>query len=102
QRQGFRPVGCDISAAMIAVADRRLSSVGYHVPFIQSSVDHLPYRNGHFDAVTCIGLLMHLDRDMRRRALRELARVSRGPIVVQYGCVETIQRLIARIRGVPP
>jgi ubiquinone/menaquinone biosynthesis C-methylase UbiE len=101
QQQGFRAVGCDISPAMMAVADRRLSSLGYHTSFVQSSVEGLPYDDRSFDAVTCIGLLMHLDPDMRVRALRELARVSRGPIIAQYGCLDTFQRLTARIRGVP-
>jgi ubiquinone/menaquinone biosynthesis C-methylase UbiE len=102
QQQGFHPSGCDISPAMMAVAARRLDSLGYRASFVESSVDRLPYHDGCFDAVTCIGLLMHLDRDMRVRALRELARVSRGPVVAQYGCVDTFQRLIARIRAVPP
>jgi hypothetical protein len=45
---------------------------------------------------------MHLDADVRVRALRELARVSRGPLVVQYGCVDVFQRLSARLTGRPP
>lgn len=102
QQQGFRAVGCDISLAMMAVADRRLSSLGYEVSFVETSVDRLPYHDRSFDAVTCIGLLMHLDADMRVRALRELSRVTRGRIVAQFGCVDACQRLAARIRCVPP
>jgi len=98
QRSGFRAAGCDISPAMMAVARRRLTSLGYdEVPFIESSVEHLPYADRSFDAATCVGLLMHLDADIRVRALRELARVSRGRLVVQYGCVDAFQRLGARI-----
>ena len=62
----------------------------------------MPYPDQSFDAATCIGLLMHLDAEVRVRALRELARVSRGPLVVQYGCVDVFQRLSARMTGVPP
>jgi ubiquinone/menaquinone biosynthesis C-methylase UbiE len=102
QQQGFDAVGCDISPAMMAVARRRLRSIGYHSSFVQTSIDRLPYHDRSFDAVTCIGLLMHLDPDMRLRALHELARVSRGPVIAQYGCIDMCQRLTARIRGVPP
>jgi ubiquinone/menaquinone biosynthesis C-methylase UbiE len=102
QRNGFRATGCDVSKAMMAVAHRRLTSLGYQVPLVESSVECLPYPDQSFDAATCIGLLMHLDADVRVRALRELARVSRGPLVVQYGCVDLFQRLGARITGVPP
>ena len=75
----------------MAVARERFASFGYVLPLMQSSVDDLPYPDESFDAVTCIGLLMHLDADARVQALRELARVSRGPVVVQYGCTDGAQ-----------
>src|SRR6266850_2808352 len=102
QRNGFRATGCDISLAMMAVAHRRFASLGYEVPLVETSVECLPYPDQSFDAATCVGLLMHLDADVRVRALRELARVSRGPLVVQYGCVDVFQRLSARLTGRPP
>jgi SAM-dependent methyltransferase len=94
--------GCDVSLAMMNVARRRLTSIGYSVPLIESSVDSLPFPDRSFDAVTCIGLMMHLDAEARARALRELARVVRGPLVVQYGYVDVCQRLIMRVTGRPP
>src|SRR6266850_1510552 len=102
QRNGFRATGSDISLAMMAVAHRRFASLGYEVPLVESSVECLPYSDQSFDAATCVGLLMHLDADVRVRALRELARVSRGPLVIQYGCVDVFQRMSAQLTGVPP
>jgi ubiquinone/menaquinone biosynthesis C-methylase UbiE len=102
QRNGFRATGCDVSPAMMAVAHRRLASLGYDVPLVESRVDALPYPDRSFDAATCVGLLMHLEADERVGALRELARVSRGPLVVQYGCVDLFQRVGERLTGVPP
>jgi ubiquinone/menaquinone biosynthesis C-methylase UbiE len=102
QRNGFRATGCDISPAMMAVARRRLAALGYDVPLVETSVECLPYPDQSFDAATCVGLLMHLEADVRVRALRELARVSRGPLVVQYGCVDLFQRVSARLTGIPP
>jgi SAM-dependent methyltransferase len=101
RRHGFQPVGCDISPAMMAVARRRLAALGYDAPLVESRVEHLPYPDGFFDAATCIGLLMHLDPDLRVRALRELARVTRGPLLVQYGRDDLFQRVRTRLTGRP-
>src|SRR5262245_21248439 len=99
---GFQATVCDVSPAMLAVARRRFASLGYDVPLVESSVECLPYPDQSFDAATCVGLPMHLDADVRVGALRELARVSRGPLVVQYGCVDLFQRVSQCLTGVPP
>jgi ubiquinone/menaquinone biosynthesis C-methylase UbiE len=100
-RNGFRATGCDISRAMMTVARRQLTAAGCAIPFVESNVEHLPYRDKSFDAATCSGLLMHLDADRRVNVLRELARVSRGRLVVQYGCLSTFVRVKARMSGRP-
>ena len=102
QRRQFEPTGCDVSQAMMAIARRRLTSLGARVPFVESQVEHLPYPDECFDAATCIGLLMHLDADARVAALLELARCSRDRLVVQYGCTDALQRFSSRITGRPP
>jgi len=102
RHNGYRATGCDISRAMMDVARRRLASMGHEVHFVENNVEHLPYRDKSFDAVTCAGLLMHFDADRRVRVLRELARVSRGRVVVHYGCVGALLRVKARISGRPP
>lgn len=101
-RNGFRATGCDVSRAMMNVARRQLAAVGYAIPLVENNVEHLPYRDKSFDAVTCSGLLMHLDADRRVKVLRELARVSRGRLVVQYGCLGAFLRVKARMSGRPP
>jgi len=92
-RHEFTAVGSDISIPMMQVARRQLTNSGGHVTFSQCDVNFLPYRAASFDAVTCIGLLMHLDAHARVRALRELARVSRHHLVVQYGCLGVFLRV---------
>jgi len=103
RRQGFRPTGYDISAAMIAVARRQLTSLGYDdVSLVAGDVQHLPYPADSFDAATCVGLLMHLDADARVGVLRQLARVAREQVVVQYGRLHAFNRARARMTGQPP
>ena len=97
--EGFTEVvGCDISPAMIDVAQRRLPLV----EFLPGDATALPFPDDSFDAVTCIGLVMHLDGETRVRVLRELARVSRRPLVVQYGCVGIVLRVLAWLTGRKP
>jgi SAM-dependent methyltransferase len=101
RRRGFRPTGCDISIAMMKVARGQLTSPGCKVPLVASDIQHLPYPDKAFDAAVCVGLLMHLDADARIGALRQLARVARGRLVVQYGCLHGLNQARARITGNP-
>ena len=92
--EGFADVaGTDFSCAMMDVAKRRLPQV----EFFQGDATHLPVDDDSFDGVTCIGLLMHLDTRKRVAVLNELARISRGPVVVQYGCVGPFLRVASGI-----
>ena len=92
--EGFdEVVGTDVSTAMMDVAKRRLPGV----EFLQGDATRLPMESASFAAVTCIGLLMHLDASARVAVLRELARISRGPVVVQYGCVGPFLRVASRL-----
>jgi SAM-dependent methyltransferase len=102
RRNGFRAIGCDISMPMMMVGRQRMTSLGYEVPFVASDALHLPYSSKCFDVTTCIGLLMHLDTDARVAILRELARVTRQRLVVQYGRAQPINRARARITGRRP
>jgi ubiquinone/menaquinone biosynthesis C-methylase UbiE len=62
--------GCDISPVAVAQASRRMPQAQVLVANAQA----LPYRDGAFDLVTCLGSLERmLDR---RRALREMLRVG--------------------------
>lgn len=101
RRKGFRATGCDISSAMIEVARHELTLLGYDVPLVTTDVQHLPYQDKSFDAATCIGLLMHVGADARVGILRELARVTRDRLVVQYGSAHALNRGRGRISGQP-
>lgn len=97
-REGFAEVvGCDVSSAMLAVAKRRVPNV----EFFESDATSLPFEDDSFDVVTCIGLLMHLPATARVAVLKELARISRRPVVVQYGCVGAFLRFTSWVTGRP-
>jgi len=97
-RAGFAEVaGTDVSSAMMDEAKRQLP----HVEFFQGDATGLRVPADSYDLVICVGLLMHLDPGARVAALRELARISRGPVVVQYGCVGTLHRFTSWVTGKP-
>jgi ubiquinone/menaquinone biosynthesis C-methylase UbiE len=101
--QGLRPTGYDISEAMIAVARGRLHALGYRdVVLATGDAGRLPWADGSFEAATCVGLLMHLDAETRVGVLRELARVARARVVVQYGRLHPVNRARALLMGTLP
>jgi ubiquinone/menaquinone biosynthesis C-methylase UbiE len=102
-RRGLQVTGCDISRAMMTVAHGRMQAALHRaIPLVQGRAQSLPYRDDAFAAASCIGLLMHLDRCARVRVLTELARVTRGPVVLQYGCLDRLRRPGVFAAGRPP
>lgn len=99
RKLGFAVTGCDISGSMINVARRKVDDNGHCHSFVQADARLLPYRDSSFDIVSCVGLVMHLDQTPRVEVLRELRRVSRGMVIVQFGCTTTFLRLIERLTG---
>ncbi len=91
-------------AGLVLGADRsremlRLGA-GYRGQAVQADVVALPFRDGAFDAVVSLRLLGHLPPAVRAAALAELARVSRGPLIVAFYDSTWLTRLRRR-RGPP-
>lgn len=89
--QGYRVTAADASAPMVARARQNYqafragASWAPPVEFAVCDVMATGLPNGRFDAVLCNRLLHHFrESETRRRALRELARVCRGPIVASF------------------
>jgi SAM-dependent methyltransferase len=98
--RSFRVFATDISPAMLAVARRKLGGPTSGAGFFAADAVRLPLRTASVDAVFCIRFLHLLDAGSRRAALAELARVSRGWVLVEYRRVErpgrTAQRALLR------
>jgi ubiquinone/menaquinone biosynthesis C-methylase UbiE len=59
--------------------------------FLVEDVLATSFADDTFDAVICNRLFHHFfEPEIRVRALRELARISRGPIVISFFCSESI------------
>ncbi len=75
-----RVVGADVSLEMMRQAPPGTASPAR----LQASAFALPFRDGAFDAAVSMRFLFHLDdAEERVRVLREVGRVTAGPVLVQ-------------------
>lgn len=76
QFPGLPVTGFDFNAPSVELARQKNPGVTFQV----ASIYDLPFADGEFDVVGCFEVLEHLDDP--RRALRELARVSRRALLL--------------------
>ena len=81
---------CDLSL------DRLVPELDAMITFREASIYELPYEASSFDLVVCCEVLEHLEDP--ERGLRELARVSRGPVLISTPR-EPLWRLLNMARG---
>ena len=66
--------GLDMSPYYVQVARERLANVR-ELSLVADNAEHMPYRDGYFDAVVSVYLFHELPGDARRRVLAEMFRV---------------------------
>jgi ubiquinone/menaquinone biosynthesis C-methylase UbiE len=87
-----QPILVDRDPSMVFAADNAKTRVC-------ASVHSLPFRDATFSGVLCMRLLQHIATPVERTTiLRELARVSRGPIVVSFFDSCSLQHLRRTLR----
>ena len=90
---GYRVFAADSSAHMIerakALAERQKCTS--KLEFGMEDVMSTSFSDGSFDAVICNRLFHHFfESDVRIRALRELRRISRGPVIMSFFCSRSL------------
>ncbi len=90
---GLDVTGVDISGQMMQRAAQKLARFADRLGFHQSDLAELPFENDRFDLVNCSRLFGHYPSADRISMLRELARVSRRYLIVQYFHRTPITRL---------
>ena len=93
---GLEYTGGDASPAMLSEARRKHPDALFAV----SDLSRLPYPDRSFDVALCIRL-MHLvrDRELRASFLRELARVSRVGVIVDFRQDKALRVWLGRARA---
>lgn len=81
---GYEVIGSDISMEMMQVAQQKGDGSDGGLGFVQADAERLPLRTGSVDCIVCIRFMFHIDPPTRVRILREMRRVSREWIVIDY------------------
>jgi ubiquinone/menaquinone biosynthesis C-methylase UbiE len=85
-----------IAADMLAVARRKVGRLPVSPRFLRADARALPLRAGVVDVAVCVRFLHLLDPESRVAVLRELMRVSRHAVVVEYRSVTKGVRVLRR------
>ena len=90
--RGFHVTAADVSEAMLATARTNIAArrppMEENLPvavFELQDIMQTGYADGQFDAIVCNRLFHHFtESDTRLRALRELRRICRGPVIISF------------------
>jgi SAM-dependent methyltransferase len=97
--RGYRVTGADSSPAMVTRAQELWSGPAPQVRFEVRDALHTGYADGAFDAVVCNRLFHHfLEPGVRRAALAELKRISKGAIVASFFNLNSLGAWSRKIR----
>lgn len=92
--RGYRVVSADLSPDMLDLARLRPGGLGH----VRADYSAAPFRRQSFDAVVCVRFFNLLSERERPRALRLLAELSRGTVVVTVNHPYTIKNALRRLR----
>lgn len=95
---GIRVTEADLSLEMMRVARGRSDGAPFPQGYIRCDVEALPFQDDIFDAVLSIRFLLHLATDIRRTALKEMARVSRRWVILDYRHRYTLKYWLKRLQ----
>ena len=96
---GITSTGADVSLDMVRLAVENSPSSSRH-RWLRASIFNLPFADDSFDGALCIRLFHHRYRDAERvQMLRELARVSRGVVLISFYRFTPVHALARHWRG---
>ena len=97
--KNIQVTGSDLSLEMMQVAKGKVSNASLSNGFVRCDAERLPFADASFDSIFSIRFLFHLPTDVRRRALKEMARISRRWVIVDYRHKYTIKYRLNRLKG---
>lgn len=77
-QHGFDVTAIDISEAALAITGKKLIEADIQgIKLVRHDMEALPFSNGYFDAVVCMGVLTHGVFAKIRRTVNEIRRITR-------------------------
>ncbi len=80
---GFKITGGDISDEMMGIAKKRYAD-NPNIDFQKLDGESMPFEDNRFDYLTSYRLMCHLPRESRNKVLKEMIRVTRKVLIVNY------------------
>jgi 2-polyprenyl-3-methyl-5-hydroxy-6-metoxy-1,4-benzoquinol methylase len=99
---GFQVTEADSSPHMIEQARRHAKAIHVHhgVEFRVEDAFATTFPDDAFDGILCNRLLHHFpEANVRRRCLRELARICPGPIVASFFCNQSLGAFVYHLKN---
>lgn len=96
--RGHAVVAADISSEMLEAARSKLAGFANLECLDLADAERLQYEDHEFDAVTSIRLMNHVPPETRIAMLREMARVSRGAVIVSHCNPNSLSGLKRRVK----
>lgn len=97
---GFNIVGADYSTFMLHYAKQSAANLMKKITFEQQDITAIKHADNTFSAAVCNRLFHHYPTaELRRSALRELARVTDGPIVVSFFNSYSLSAFLTKIKN---
>lgn len=98
---GFNIVGADYSTFMLHYAKQSALNSSKTITFEQQDITAIQHADNTFSAAVCNRLFHHYPTaELRRNALRELARVTDGPIVVSFFNSYSLSAFLTKIKNI--
>jgi len=98
-RAGLNVIGGDISLQMMREAARSPHVAHPEIAgYVQADAEELPFRDRSLDCTVSIRFMFHVDPITRRRILREMGRVSRRWLIIDYRHKYSLRWLSWKIR----
>lgn len=91
--------GADLSLEMMQVAESKFGGSPNIREYVKCDAEAMPFDDNRFDAVLSIRFLFHLPPETRRKAMKEMARVSRQWVIVDYRHKYTIKYMLKRLKA---
>lgn len=95
---GFRWIGADISYEMIEVARRKTKVFKNVAGNVRLEAEHMPFKSGSIGCVASIRFIYHVPTSEERiTILRELGRISKKWVIIDYNYPNPVRSLYRRI-----
>lgn len=97
--RGLRWIGADISREMMMVGTEKTNANALAAGYIQCDGEAIPLKSGGVDATLTIRVILQFPRPVRINILKELARISRQYVIVDYNHKDNFKHMLRNFRG---